>query len=191
MDNATTPSDPYDVGDRAFEWWRGVREDRAAMAALRRCRRPVDALLVPPTLSLIRRLPRHNADRVAALAAVLGHVRDNDDRSIARAVGRPAFDKTADAHPSEGPLRRILSEGRLRRILQVEDTEELQRAMTRLMRFVGHKASVRDLARSMVFWGDRTKRRWVFDYYAVSIANPDARPGAGRNGPFSNPSASA
>ena len=180
-DIPTAAPDPNDVADRAYEWWRQVREDRAAMAALRRCRRPLDALLVPPTLSLVRRLPERNSDRIAALAAVLGHVRDNDDRTIARAVGRQSFQEAISAR---------LSEGRLRRILQVEDTGELLRAMTRLMRFVGHKASVRDLARSMVFWGDCVKRRWVFDYYAVSIANPDAPHGATRNAPVSNPSAS-
>lgn len=166
--------------DRTYNWWaeltgnRGEegrqQGDRAAQARLRRCRRPIEALMVPAALSLVVRLPSHDPDHVAALAAVLAHVREDDGaQTIARAIGRAAFNQEDSAK---------LSEGRFRRLMQSESAEELQRAMTRLMDFMGQRASVRDLADAMLYWTDTRRRRWTFDYYAVRVAAPDEPPPA-------------
>lgn len=167
-----------DVPERVYQWWRELAEDprgrlkkegmdRAAMAELRRCHRPTDALFVPVTLSLLQRLPPRlrESNRALALAAVLGHVREHDPERIARRIGRTSFDASDSAK---------LSEGRFRRLLQSECDEELQRAMTRLVRFMGQRVNVHDLARSILFWNDKTRRDWVFDYYAARFAKPDA-----------------
>ncbi len=169
-----------DVPQRVYQWWlelaedpRGRRKkrgmDRAAMAELRRCHTPTDALFVPATLSLLQRLPSdlRESTRALALVAVLGHVREHDPERIARRIGRTSLDAADSAK---------LSEARFRRLLQSEGDEELQRAMTRLVRFMGQRADVRDLARSILYWGDKTRRRWVFDYYAVRFASPDTGP---------------
>lgn len=167
-----------DVPERVYQWWRELAEDprgrlkkkgmdRAAMAELRRCHRPTDALFVPATLSLLQRLPPElrESNRALALAAVLGHVREHDPERIARRIGRTSLDATDSAE---------LSEGRFRRLLQSEGDEELQRAMTRLVRFMKQQVNVRDLAKSILFWDDQIRRDWVFDYYAVRFAKPDA-----------------
>ena len=160
--------------ERVYDWWVETRKDRAAMARLRRCRRPLDALMSPAALSLLARFSnRHRgrrAESVAALAAVLGHVRESDAAlTIARTIGRDSFNDEDSA---------ALSEGRFRRLMQADDPEELQRAMTRLVRFMGQRVNVSDLAESMLWWNDRTKRRWIFDYYAVAMAAPEAPPQA-------------
>ena len=167
-----------DLPERVYQWWRELAEDprgrlkkkgmdRATMAELRRCHRPTDALFVPATLSLLQRLPPElrESNRALALAAVLGHVRKHDPERIARRIGRTSFDATDSAE---------LSEGRFRRLLQSEGDEELQRAMARLVRFMKQRVNVQDLARSILFWNDKTRRDWVFDYYAVRFAKPDA-----------------
>lgn len=167
-DQSATDDQPPSEMDRVYDWWRQTQADRAAMARLRRCQSPLDALLVPATLSLLARLPHRqsgrSADRVVAMAAVLSHVRESEDHHrLARAIGRVSFGQKDSAR---------LSEGRFRRLMQADTVSELQRAMTRLVRFMGGRANVRDLAETMLYWNDRTKRRWIFDYYAVGVATP-------------------
>jgi CRISPR system Cascade subunit CasB len=168
-DNAPDTTLQPRPGLLARDWWRETKDDRAATAALRRCHSPLEALLVPATLRLLRRFPdsdprRH--ERLAAIAAVLAHVRDDEpEMRIARAVGRSGISAAESAK---------LSEGRFRRLMRVETAEELMRELTRLVRFMGGRANVTDLAASILYWGDVTKKRWIFDYYAAGIAAPQA-----------------
>lgn len=151
----------------AFKWWRelnppdGVRSgrQRAALARLRRAAKPVEIMLEPEALRLIARLPRDpdRVDRVAALIGVLAHVRETDQRPVARAVGRDALDDDQS----------VLSEERFRRLLQARPNE-LMEPMRRLVRLAGGKVNVEDLSRSILYWGDRVRKRWIFDYYGVA-----------------------
>lgn len=161
----------------ARKWWRtmagwpsGNNADRGGLAKLRRCREPLNALLLAPaTFNLIERLPKSNKDRVAVLAVVLAHIRDDDSsKRIARAIGRKSLSDEESA---------LLSEGRFRRLLQSEGNEELLTNMVRLVRHMKGKANVEDMAKTILDWGDtkwgnRTRRRWAFDYYAVHNAAP-------------------
>jgi len=156
---------------RAETWWtdwspdasirHGGRE-RAAFARLRRARDPIDALAEPATLDLLRRLTGANPDRVATLALVLAHVRASTAQPIAKAIGRRSIDDK-DA---------LVSEGRFRRLLQSDD-DELADAMRRIVRFSKGQANVRDLSASVLYWGDGVRKRWIFDYYAVSARGPN------------------
>lgn len=155
---------------RAEMWWRDWSPDagdrrsgreRAAFARLRRARDAIDALAEPATLDLLRRLPGADPDRVATLAAVLAHVRETESARLARAVGCKSF----------GDEKPPLSEGRFRRLMQSEH-DELGDALRRLVRLTKGRANVRDLAATALCWGDRVRKRWIFDYYAVSVAAP-------------------
>ena len=167
-----TDSKPSSAGAIAGDWWRtlnpasGVQTGphRAALARLRRAQTPLDAIGEAATLRLIQRLPHFDPDRVAALAAILAWVREEDDgRSVASAIGRKSLDDT-DA---------LMSEGRFRRLMQVERTgEELMEAMRRLIVLANGKVDVRDLSNSVLYWGDRVKKRWIFGYYGALQAAP-------------------
>ena len=154
--------------DVVVEWWRdlvseepGRRETRgsrrAALARLRRAATPIDVMQEPEALRLIRRLS-WDPDRAAILAGVLAFVREPDERPIARAVGRESFDEKDKA---------LMSEARFRRLLQTPGNE-LMDPLRRLIRLTKGKANVRDLSSSVLYWGDRVKKRWIFDYYGVS-----------------------
>ena len=155
----------------AWEWWRGLNpggrsgRQRAALSRIRRAAKPLEVMQEPEALGLIARLP-FNVERVAVLAGVLAFVRETDHRNVARAVGRTTFDDAQSA---------LLSEGRFRRLLQVPPGELLE-PMRRLVRMADGKINVHDLSSSILYWGDRTKRRWIFDYYAVVAGD---RAGAG------------
>ena len=152
----------------AEDWWRALNADRSggrgarrgALARMRRAATPLEVMQEPEALRLIARLPR-NPDRVAVLAGILACVRETEGRTVARAIGRASLDDE----------RAILSEVRFRRLLQARN-DELLEAMRRIIRLTSGKANVYDLSDAVLHWGDRVRKRWIFDYYGVSGSTP-------------------
>lgn len=150
----------------AFDWWRrlnpldGVQPGahKAALARIRRAATPTEVLLEPEALRLVARLP-FSPDRAAVLAGVLAHVRETEERSVASAIGRSALDDEQSA---------AMSEGRFRRLMQSRD-DELMEAMRRLVRLRKACVNVTNLSDAILNWGEPTKRKWIFDYYGVTI----------------------
>lgn len=148
----------------AFAWWRTLTESdgpargqrRADLAGMRRASTPLEVMQEPAALRLIQRLP-HDPDRVATLAGVLAFVRETEHRHVARAIGQSSLDDAQSA---------LMSEGRFRRLLQVEDAG-LMDAMRRLVRMAKGTVNVHDLSAAILYWGDGIKKRWIFDYYNV------------------------
>ncbi len=176
----TTQQSPQSI---AYEWWRRLNPDdgrqtgahRAALARLRRATTATEVLLEPEALRLVARLP-HSRDRAVVLAGVLAHVRTTEELRVARAIGRTALDEEQSAH---------VSEGRFRRLLQSRDSELLD-AMRRLVRMMKGRVNVHDLSAAILYWGDRTKRQWIFDYYGVALgadsgATASSRPTSPQN----------
>ncbi len=149
----------------AFSWWNdlvtgsgpGSGSHRGAMARMRRAATPLEVMQEPTALRLIARLPR-NPERVAILAGILAYVGATDSQPVARAIGRTKLD---DDHSA------LLSENRFRRLMQVQDTELLE-PMRRLVRMTKGRINVYDLSQSILFWGDRVKKQWIFEYYGVA-----------------------
>ncbi len=158
-------SRPQDI---AHDWWTRLKDPsgphRAALARMRRAHATVDVIQEPEALRLFARLrPFHlNDDRVATLAGVLALVRENQEVRIARAVGRRSLD---EGHSAQ------LSEGRFRRLMQTEG-QDLMGQMRRLVQMTKGRANVRDLAESILYWSDRIRKEWTFEYYAVGSATP-------------------
>lgn len=154
----------------AEDWWRALTADqsagrgarRGALARLRRAVTPLEVMQEPEALRLIARLPR-NPERVAILAGILAYVRETEGRTVARSIGRASLDDE----------KAILSEVRFRRLLQARNNELLE-AMRRIVRLTGGKVNVYDLSDAVLHWGDRVRKRWIFDYYGVSESTPSA-----------------
>lgn len=170
-----TDSMPKGAGSIAAAWWRKLNPvnraeqtgpKRAALARLRRAGTPLEAMRESATFQLIQCLPRYsNKDRVAALAAILAWVQEDDNRPVARIVGRESLDQT----------EAVLSEGRFRRLMQVDGDIEIMDAMRRLVRLTDkNRVNVQDLSHSVLYWdwGDRVRKRWIFEYYGVGRAAP-------------------
>jgi CRISPR system Cascade subunit CasB len=177
---------PARVGGRSRAWWRDLQPqshegqpkegDRAALARLRRCPTPADAMVEEATLALFRRLGLGRADvgrlpRVALIAMVLAHVRaDAEGEPAARAVGRASLEDAESAK---------MSALRFRRLLAAWHDEELAQQMRRLVALADGRINVGDLAASLFFWGEKIRQRWTFEYYAAGAAAPrDADPEA-------------
>lgn len=175
------------LGDRAYQWWTEYcdprKGDPAARARLRRCRSAIEALGVIAAVDLARRLGAMKdvatpddryLERALNLARVLAHVRESATESPMRQAGWKAFPgerTTKDVPASERPR---LSEVRFRRLLETAGGEEMVSAFTRLIALLGATVNVATLSSDFLYWGDRTKRRWAFDYYAAGVAAPAA-----------------
>lgn len=182
MSDALSPSQ---VAERARAWWRDLQPadergqpkdgDRAALARLRRCATPAEAMVEEATLALFRRLGLKATDhqrlpQVALIAMALAHVRADAEPSAdgfrpaaARAVGRASLEDEDSAKMS------VL---RFRRLLSARDQAELAQQMRRLVALADGRVNVGDLAASLFFWGDKVRQRWTFEYYAAGAAVP-------------------
>ncbi len=132
---------------------------RAALARLRRAPSPMAVMQEPEALRLVERLP-HSQERAVVLAGVLAHVRESEQQRVARSIGRNSLYNDRSA---------LVSESRFRRLLQARD-EELMEAMRRLVHIAKGKVNVHDLSHAILHWGDRVKKRWIFDYYGVAAS---------------------
>ena len=179
------------AGATALKWWMRycdpLEGDGSTSARLRRCRSAVDALGIKPAISLAQRLgyvsvaTHRDDDRpliALNLARVLSHVRANDPRGRPmRSAGWKHF--AGDRKESDaGEDRPLLSEARFRRLLDTERGEEQVVAFARLLGLLGGTVNVAALAEDFLYWDDRTKRRWSFDYYAAANAAPERMPTA-------------
>ena len=180
------------VAERARAWWRELQPadergqprdgDRAALARLRRCATPAEAMVEEATLTLFRRLGLKATDQrrlpqVALIAMVLAQVRADAEPeaggfrpAAVRAVGRSSLEDQESAK---------MSALRFRRLLAARDDEELAREMRRLVALADGRINVCDLAASLFHWnhperGDKVRQRWTFEYYAAGVAAPRA-----------------
>lgn len=163
------------AGKVALEWWSRLTDkksgDAGARARLRRSRSTGDAFGERAALALARRLqsvkPKPSPDRALDLARVLVHVREHVSITPMRAVGWKTFpyDRTEAEGGGERP---VLSETRFRRLMKAEhDNDELVVAFVRLVRLLDGNCNVARLAEDFLYWGDRSRERMAFEYYAA------------------------
>ena len=171
----------------AWSWWNSLQPretengyrhpgDRAALARLRRCATPMEAAMEPATIDLFRLLgfppTDTNLRRVAALAAVLAHVRESTKETLARALGPPQGGKAEEA---------LLKPLRFKRLMGARGPDEILTGFRRAVQLLGGKAKVNDLATLILVWdqdncGDRARVRFAFDYYNAGAYAPEADP---------------
>lgn len=183
-------SDPpsKDRGTVARDWWRSLqptlpdgspnpRGNSGALARLRRAATPADAALEPVTYDLLRRLGQseHRWEPVATLAATLAHVREDEPKtSVAGQLGHRTDD------------RPVLSPARFQALIQADLWADRMIALRRAIGLVeSRRINVADLAESLLFWGEKTRMRWVFAYHRAAL------PETVRASRADNPTASA
>lgn len=155
-------------GQVAFGWWKQhLRPDddtgpaRALRARLRQADHVTDVLAEGRVIELHDRLGHHTAAlTLAALAQVLAHVERHDGRRIAQGFG--AGDPKA------------LSPLRFQRLIRSDDRQELATGLRRALPLVGGACNVAALAEDTLFWGEKPRIRWCFDYYGAAPPRPVA-----------------
>jgi len=150
--------------------------DRAALARLRRCSSVIEAAAEPAVGKLFRALefdPKTDArhiGRVAVLAAVLAHVRKNDERKISIAIGAPRGGEASEA---------VVKPNRFRALMAARTEDEILTLFRRVVAMLGDTANVRDLARLILGWtddeaGDRARIDFAFAYHGAADFSPDS-----------------
>lgn len=146
------------LGEALLQWWDQLQARNGDRAELRRAQTVIDVTLLPVfQRACVRFSPYFQYERdeswkprLAAILGLLAHVRQrNPDQSLAiQMAGSPP----------------VVSELRFRRLIQ-RNRADLYVSMIRILRMLGNRANLHDLANSVYYWGDDVKRRWAFDYF--------------------------
>ena len=154
---------------QALRWWEELRHpergDRGALARLRRASSVLDAATEPATIELCRKLGvgEEKLERVALIAAVLAHVRDNEPTvKMARQLGQH------EANPQG-----MMSWLRFRRLVQAETADEQLTQFRRAIALAKQKANIGDLAESLLNWTEARRRGWIYAYHDAGQAQPN------------------
>ena len=146
-------------GDLLLRWWQGLDDDRGGRAALRRAPDITAVVMLPAYQRLHRRLlaagwtaEAWRDDRLAAVAGLLAHVKQNSGPSLPVSMSQHDGDK------------RTVSPLRFTRLLESPDIDTLFAGLRRTLPLLQHQADVLALATDVVNWGDTVKKRWAYGY---------------------------
>ncbi|WP_245527582.1 type I-E CRISPR-associated protein Cse2/CasB [Methanosalsum zhilinae] len=147
-----------DVCKIVIQWWKDLENRKADRANLRRCHDLSEVVFTPSYHYLWHQLSNlgfKNKRAVALLAGVLAHVKENDTNNTF--AGQMA--KTKDGSKPK------VSELRFRRVLTIDEREELFIYLVRLIKLMNGNVNICNLANSIYWWNDITKKNWAFEYY--------------------------
>lgn len=144
------------LGEVLQQWWTDLQARNGDRAELRRAETVADVILLPAfQRACVRFKPFFNEDeqwevRLATVLGLIAHIRTpNPEQALAlQMAGNPP----------------VVSELRFRRLIQ-RDRADLYVSMIRVLRMLGNKANLHDLANSVYYWGDNVKRDWAFAYF--------------------------
>ena len=135
-----------------LKWWLGLENDRGGRAELRRAHNPTEVVFLPAYQRLNAMLNLPDKEALACVAGVCAHVKNHVDGEFT-------------GYMSKGD-KPIVSPRRFRRLLAINDRTELYHAMIRVVRLLGGKVNVVDLAKTVYWWNEGTKKQLAYDYYA-------------------------
>ena len=105
-------------------------------------------------------------DRLAIVAGVLSHVKENKTEDRERNLLRSFAVQMASPPPKGSPGKKACVSGmRFRQLLKVEDADKLYATMIRLVRLLGGSVDIVSLANGIYWWNERTKKEWAYAYY--------------------------
>ncbi|WP_158275507.1 type I-E CRISPR-associated protein Cse2/CasB [Maritimibacter sp. 55A14] len=144
-----------DKGKAILSWWsraldRKTARGRALSARLRRAS-PIELLCEPEVHELAKDLETRDAERLVRIVTVLAEVRENSGAHLARVLG--------GSEP-------ILSHLRFQRLMRSNDNE-LASGLRRAIRMADHRCNVAALGEDLMFWNERTRTRWCFQYFGA------------------------
>ena len=145
-----------------ISWWESLAKTPGDRARLRRCRSPAQVCFEPAFHRLVAALGPTGEmypDRIAVIAGVLSHVRTNIPSKRFAALMGTSKEKMKKAR---------VSGLRFRRLIQYSDREDLYLPLIRMVVMVDDSANVADLAESIYWWNERTKKDWAFAYYSTA-----------------------
>jgi CRISPR system Cascade subunit CasB len=156
-----------------LDWRAALEADKGERADLKRAENPLRVAFSPAYHALLRRLQEagyrlspDGRERLAALAGIAAHVKQHvDNTPFARQMGTP----------NPGSEKARVSELRFRRILAIDDVDELYTQLRRAISLLDGTANLADLARALFRWRPIAEQNpydprkdWAYDYYAAA-----------------------
>ncbi len=160
---------PFDSGQPAGAllrgWWKSLEDNKGQRAELCRCATPTEILLCPAFYNIGQPLEdvgisRGKREVVAAIIGLLAHVRnDNAQSSLPKAMAY-----------GEGKPR--VSTTRFRALLEAQSVGDLYPLLRRVLGLLDKTANIDDLATSLFYWDNETRKRWASEYFVNAPKKP-------------------
>jgi CRISPR system Cascade subunit CasB len=161
-----------EMRDILISWWKELDSRRGDRAALRQCRTPRDVALTPAFQRLKIRLTSYGSlnqgqmDRLALVAGVLSHVKENKPDAFEKNVKRSCAVQMARPPQKRGRGKNsCVSDLRFRQLLKIEEPDTLYMTMISLVRLLGGSVNIASLAHGISRWNEQTKKEWAYAYY--------------------------
>lgn len=153
------------LGRVLFSWWKSLGDNRGDRAELRRCQSLLEVMMTPAYHHVRRRLAdaglksaEGRDDRLALVIGLAAHVNSTFDPAAHHALPRLAEAFSEGEKPSISPLR-------FRQLLGARTDDELFIRLRRVLPLVKERANLFNLANDVFYWGDRVRKRWVYEYH--------------------------
>jgi len=146
-----------DSGKIILEWWKNLEENRGDRAELRRADSPTEVVFSPSYHRLYWKLlsldQPINREYLASVVGLCAHVRThNAEAGLAEQMAR-------------GQDKASVSGLRFRRLLAINNRDDLYHAMIRIIRLLGKSVNIHKLALAVYWWNEHTKKQWAYEYY--------------------------
>lgn len=144
--------------NEVLSWWNSLKEDRGGRAELRRAHDPTEVVFLPAYHRLYAMLasPNINKEALACVAGLCAHIKENREGKFAKQM----------AECPQGSKKSEISSLRFRKLLAIKDWEDLYHDIIRIIRQLGGKVDVIDLAKTVYWWNEKTKKDLAYEYYA-------------------------
>ncbi len=142
-----------------FQWYNELESDKGGRAELRRAHNPTEVVFLPAYHRLYGKCDSDNINKeaLACVAGLCAHVKENREGKFAGQM--------AECKPGSKNFK--ISSLRFRRLLAINDREELYLSMIRIIRQLGGTVSVVDLVKTVYWWNEKTKKELAYAYYGT------------------------
>lgn len=167
-------------------WWSEMTPDSAGniarkgdRAELRRCESPSEVMLQPSYYRVWFAATKAGAAQhttnesqeaaMAFIAGILSHVTENSPKSFGEAMAQPKDPDNKDPKNQ----RSLVSGLRFRKLLEIQDADQLYVVIIRMIRMLGRTAPIAALANDLMRWNndrsrDDVRRKWAREYYSTN-----------------------
>ncbi len=138
-----------------FKWWEKMNDDHGERAVLRRASKPAEVVFHRSFHELLNKFEKSGRENIACVAGLCSHIKENSGLSFGQSMAE-------GLNPGE---KSRISNLRFRRLLSINDKDELYHAMIRIIRSLGSRVNVRDMARIVYWWNERAKKDLAYEFY--------------------------
>ena len=156
-----------ETGKIIMSWWANALERETTggrgLSARQLRASAVEVLCETEVHELSRALKTKNADKLVRVACLLAEVREHTNQTLPRILG--------GSEPNEPKLSPL----RFQRLMRAEG-DDLTNGLRRAIHMADHRCNVATLGEDLMFWNEKTRRNWCFQYFRSEAPQSSAKP---------------